>query len=206
MFKKITLLMILLFIYIGCEISQEEKSAIVIDVYSDKAYLNALANAKKKKGYQPFATAPRLEQTRKAAYISLLNLVRSKGRYCGNRYYKAAPILYWNEKLYKSAYEHTYDMAGSGVFSHYGSNTISDWTAQVLHLLHPSFMTDRIRNNGYNYKYAAENIAKGFDSFEEVVDAWLKSPGHCANIMNPNLREFAVAKIAGYWTLEFGSR
>ncbi len=43
-----------------------------------------------------------------------------------------------------------------------------------------------------NYGYAGENIAAGQDTPEEVVDAWMNSPGHRANILNPNYNHLGV--------------
>jgi uncharacterized protein YkwD len=75
---------------------------------------------------------------------------------------------------------------------------------------------DRIRRAGYNYSFAAENIAAGYDSADAVVQGWMNSPGHRANIMNPNLQEIGVgfyfiANDPGtvnyryYWTQNFGT-
>ena len=56
------------------------------------------------------------------------------------------------------------------------------------------------------------NIAAGQDGVDKVVDGWLASPGHCANLMNPGYRELGAAYAtdpksdAGiYWTAMFGS-
>ncbi len=46
---------------------------------------------------------------------------------------------------------------------------------------------------GYKYYLAGENLAKGFDSTEKLMDAWMKSPKHRANIMNPNYKEIGIA-------------
>lgn len=51
---------------------------------------------------------------------------------------------------------------------------------------------------GYNYKYAGENLAIGFFESLEVYQAWLNSPSHKANIMNPNYTEIGTAVIQGY--------
>ena len=51
---------------------------------------------------------------------------------------------------------------------------------------------------GYKYKYAGENLAIGFYDSQEVYNAWLNSPSHKANIMNPNYTEVGTAIIKGY--------
>jgi hypothetical protein len=51
---------------------------------------------------------------------------------------------------------------------------------------------------GYNYKYAGENLAIGFFDSQEVYDAWLNSPSHKANIVNPNYTEIGTAVMSGF--------
>jgi hypothetical protein len=41
-----------------------------------------------------------------------------------------------------------------------------------------------------------ENIAAGYSSVRSTVEGWLKSPGHCANIIGPYFREIGAAKAA----------
>ncbi|MGN0678895.1 MAG: CAP domain-containing protein [Oscillospiraceae bacterium] len=45
---------------------------------------------------------------------------------------------------------------------------------------------------GIDYSYAAENIAAGYRTPEAVVDGWMNSPGHRANILNPELQYLGV--------------
>lgn len=53
-----------------------------------------------------------------------------------------------------------------------------------------------IREAGYNYTYAGENLAKGFETAEEAVKAWMASPKHRTNVLSENFNEvgFAVKK------------
>ncbi len=46
---------------------------------------------------------------------------------------------------------------------------------------------------GYTYRAIGENLAGGFSTSKEVVDAWMKSPGHRANILSDNYTEIGVA-------------
>ncbi len=71
---------------------------------------------------------------------------------------------------------------------------------------------DRMADAGYDYSYAAENIAAGQDSVKEVMAGWIDSPGHYSNIVNPHLTDvgFGYARRAGseygtYWVQAFGS-
>lgn len=54
-----------------------------------------------------------------------------------------------------------------------------------------------IRAQGYNYIYAGENLAKGFQTAEGVHEAWMASPTHAANIMSPNYKDIGVAVVEG---------
>ncbi|RKD25917.1 hypothetical protein BEP19_03025 [Ammoniphilus oxalaticus] len=61
---------------------------------------------------------------------------------------------------------------------------------------------------GISYTYAGENIAAGQQTAEEVVNGWMNSPGHRANIMNANYTQIGVGLAKGgsygfYWTQQF---
>ena len=54
-----------------------------------------------------------------------------------------------------------------------------------------------IRASSYAYVYAGENLAKGFRTSEGVVEAWMASPTHRANIMSGNYKDIGVAVVEG---------
>lgn len=54
-----------------------------------------------------------------------------------------------------------------------------------------------IKNAGYNYVYAGENLARGFTSSSDVVDAWMASPTHRQNMLSPNYQEIGFAIMDG---------
>ena len=65
-----------------------------------------------------------------------------------------------------------------------------------------------MQNFGLRFSSAAENIAYGQRTAQEVMNAWMNSPGHRANILSRNLTEIGVgaAKAANgtiYWTQMF---
>ena len=64
-----------------------------------------------------------------------------------------------------------------------------------------------MKSFGISYKTAGENIAKGYATPKAVVDAWMNSPGHRANILNPSYTHIGVGFIASgnYWTQMFKS-
>ncbi|WP_345955554.1 CAP domain-containing protein [Mucilaginibacter sp. PAMB04168] len=133
----------------------------------------------------------------KNEFLSRINKVRQEGCKCGTNYMRPAPPLTWNNELADAARAHARDMSKRDYFSH----TSKDGRT----------IEDRIMAAGYTYdgykSYAiAENIAKGQQSIAEVTDGWFKSPGHCRNLMNPDLREIGIAEYDKYWVQDFGGR
>jgi uncharacterized protein YkwD len=83
-----------------------------------------------------------------------------------------------DSRLATAALDHAKDMATRGYFSHTTPEGKS--------------FDARIRDAGYNLSSAAENIAFGQPSAESVMDAWMASADHKANILNCNLRNIGV--------------
>jgi uncharacterized protein YkwD len=84
-------------------------------------------------------------------------------------------------------------------------------TSQMLHEgLYDVDLADRLRVIGYRFRAAGENIAQGQRDVAQVMDSWLSSPGHRANILTPSFTEagFAVSyDVRGepYWCANFGT-
>jgi len=67
---------------------------------------------------------------------------------------------------------------------------------------------DMMHSFGITYSYAGENIAKGQRTPDEVMNGWMNSPGHRANILNANYTQIGVGYVTdsngtGYWVQEF---
>ncbi|GGH80874.1 putative YkwD family protein [Pullulanibacillus pueri] len=67
---------------------------------------------------------------------------------------------------------------------------------------------DMMKKYGISYSSAGENIAAGQKTPEEVVNSWMNSEGHRANILNPDYDTIGVGYVQGgsygsYWTQEF---
>jgi uncharacterized YkwD family protein len=60
-----------------------------------------------------------------------------------------------------------------------------------------------MRKYGIPFRTAGENIAMGQRSPQEVMNQWMNSKGHRANILNPNFTKIGVAHYNGYWVQEF---
>lgn len=54
--------------------------------------------------------------------------------------------------------------------------------------------------HGYRMHFAGENIAKGFETNELLMEGWMESPGHRANILSPNYEDCGIAIIDGLTT------
>ena len=133
----------------------------------------------------------------KKEFLDRINEARRKGCNCGDVYMPPAPPMVWNNDLEKAAIAHAQDMYDKDYFSH----TSRDGRTTA----------DRVINAGYTFKgykafYVGENIAKGQMTIGEVMDGWLKSPGHCKNLMNPDFKEVGVAQFNDYWVQDFGGR
>lgn len=130
--------------------------------------------------------------------LKLVNAARTKERKCGTTRYKPASPLRWNGKLGQAALTHSRDMAQNSYFSHKGSNG--------------SMVGIRAKAEGYAWRSIGENVAAGQGSPQQVVEGWLASPGHCANIMNSTFTETGAAYVTNpesdmtiYWTQVFGA-
>lgn len=62
-----------------------------------------------------------------------------------------------------------------------------------------------IRNFGISFRSAGENIARGYTTPQAVVNGWMNSSGHRANILNANYTHIGVGYVSGgnYWTQMF---
>lgn len=127
-----------------------------------------------------------------AVLLDLVNEARTKGCKCGETSMPAVPALTWNDQLGQAAFGHSEDMKQKGYFSHDGSDGSS--------------FVGRIKATGYTPSTAAENIALGQTTEEQVMTSWLHSEGHCRNIMNAQIKEMGAGRSGNYWTQVFGAK
>jgi uncharacterized protein YkwD len=149
----------------------------------------------------PPRAATLLPETRKAGkqVLAEVNTARASPRRCGAAHFPAAPPLTWNAALADAALAHSQAMARDRFFNHQGMDG--------------RLVGERAVEAGYLWRRVGENIAVGQASARDVVDGWLDSPGHCANIMHKDYTEMGAAyavNSAGetdrvYWTQVFGT-
>ncbi|MDC0666326.1 CAP domain-containing protein [Nannocystis radixulma] len=129
--------------------------------------------------------------------ITLVNQRRAAGAVCGGVSKPPVPPVTAQAQLRCAARGHSKDMGVNNFASHVGSDG--------------STFTERITAAGYAWTTAGENIAGGYSTAAQVVNAWMASTGHCNNIMNGNFTDLGVgyyysksAPFKYYWTQDFG--
>lgn len=75
------------------------------------------------------------------------------------------------------------DMVKNNYFDHYSPAGLTPWSFMLAH--------------GYNYSLAGENLAMDFATAEGVNNAWLASPSHARNELNPDFLDIGVAVVRG---------
>lgn len=110
------------------------------------------------------------------------------------------PVLTMDSSLAQAAQRKADDMFAKNYWSHTAPDGTTPWYF--------------IRSSGYEYVYAGENLARGYTTATDVVNAWMESPSHRENILSPNYKEIGFAikdgELTGDDTVlvveEFGSR
>lgn len=142
---------------------------------------------------------PELADRRAAAarVLELTNEARSQPRRCGDKDFGAAPPLRRDPLLERAAAQHAQDMAAHAYLDHRGRDG--------------STPAQRVERAGYRWRSVGENVAAGQVTPRDVVEDWLRSPGHCANLMSPSFTGMGVAygvnmnaAAVVYWAQAFG--
>jgi len=135
----------------------------------------------------PKTTAPvtvSAESAAEAEVLKLVNVERSKAG--------CSPVAA-NSALSDLASAFSVDMAARGFFDHTDPSGASPW--------------DRAAKAGIT-SLGGENIARGQADAAAVMDAWMNSPGHRANILNCDFKTLGVGVHMGsggpWWTQDFG--
>lgn len=119
-----------------------------------------------------------ISESLSAIYASVLvNLTNQNRALAHVDELKVSPVLE------KAAQMKADDMAKRGYFSHNTPEGQTPWYWFAL--------------AGYKYKVAGENLAVNFENSEDVETAWMNSPGHFMNIMNPKYTEIGIATSTG---------
>lgn len=143
--------------------------------------------------------APRVTDARaaeEAAIVDLVNTMRARGGRCPSKTYPPSKPLRVQPTLAKVARAHAADMLNQGYFAHKSQDGRSPF--------------QRMRDAGYRFG-AAENIAAGNTTAARTFAQWVKSDGHCRNMMNPRFTHIGVGvaarpktKLRHVWVQTFG--
>jgi cysteine-rich secretory family protein len=96
------------------------------------------------------------------------------------------PPLTLNPELTHAAQMKANDMFAKDYWAHVSPDGTTPWVF--------------IKDSGYDYLYAGENLARGFTSSSDVVTAWMNSPEHRANMLSPNYTDIGFAVEDGSLT------
>lgn len=118
--------------------------------------------------------APDVAREEAAKIIDLTNALRQK---------LGVNLLKENDLLDRAAYAKTEDMLIKQYFAHMSpeKKNLASWLGQT----------------GYQYAFAGENLAMGFDQADAVVAAWEKSPTHYSNLIDRDFTEIGVSLQSG---------
>lgn len=125
--------------------------------------------------------------------LILVNQHRAAGADCGvaGRFESTHPLI-MDAALQAAARDHSADMASRDFFDHINPDGADPG--------------DRIADAGYSATAWGENIAWGQRTPTQVVETWMSSPGHCANIMRPTFSETGIGfDSQWYWTQVFAA-
>ena len=93
------------------------------------------------------------------------------------------PPLSLNNDLSQAAIGKANDMFSKDYWAHVAPDGTTPWVF--------------IKNAGYTYVYAGENLARGFTTPQSVVDAWMASPSHRENMLSPHYKDVGFAVETG---------
>lgn len=124
-------------------------------------------------------TGPQLEGE-VAAFVELLN---------DHRISVGCQPLAWNGQVAAVAEAHSQDMLDRDFFAHTNPDGVT--------------ASGRLQAAGISYQGMAENIAWGFPTGAAVLEGWLNSSGHRANIENCTLEQHGVGLVGTHWTHVF---
>jgi len=119
---------------------------------------------------------PKMAEVLPAVLVMLTNDERAS---------QSLSTLQTNDLLTVAAQAKANDMATRGYFSHVSPEGLTPW-----------FWLDGV---GYPYEKAGENLAVNFVDSVDVMNGWLNSPTHKANIVSEKYKEIGIATAQGQY-------
>lgn len=93
------------------------------------------------------------------------------------------PALVLDNRLDQAATAKATDMFAKGYWAHVAPDGTTPWMF--------------IKNEGYTYVYAGENLARGYTTSTDVVNAWMASPSHRENMLSNHYNNVGYAVLTG---------
>ena len=131
--------------------------------------------------YAPMTTAEL------ASAMQVLNLVNAERAAAGQ------PALLWGNLAAEAAHRHSTDMRNRNYFDHVNPDGAGP--------------DARLSAAGQAWTGVGENIARGQPTEASVMNSWMNSPGHRANILSPDFTHIGISRLDGpggpWWTQVF---
>lgn len=161
--------------------NQDLNNQVNVKDITEQEYLNQQKN----NGYPILSEEER--ETMEQEIIRLTNIERQK---------IGAPPVIMDKNLMKFARQKAQDMADNNYFNHISPNLGAP--------------VDVVKSNNISFNCVSENISAGQKTPQSVVEAWLNSPTHRENLLNPELKYIGVgmginsnSKFHYYWSQQF---
>lgn len=113
----------------------------------------------------------------------MLGIINARRRKAG------VPPLCINAKLNQAAEAHSADQAARRMMTHTGSDG--------------SNPCQRIQRTGYRFRACGENVAQGVATVYDIMNGWMRSAPHLANMVDRKYRQVGLARVGQYWTQVF---
>lgn len=131
--------------------------------------------------------------------VRAVNEARAQARTCGDVSLPAVGPLRWNPQVAYAALLESEWMLKNNKFSHGWDDGKYVW--------------HRFEMVRYDWSQADENIAAGFRTLPEAMQAWIDSPSHCKALMRADIQDVGLAVVPGagnsqygsYWTMALGT-
>ncbi len=150
--------------------------------------------------------SPCLDEAQAQQAVAMLNALRAQGAPCDAATEAALPIngsaaasrpLSWEHRLAVTAHELASDLAVRDELSHVDSRQRA--------------LSARLISAGYPAQLAGENLAAGQSDFAQALQAWRRSPGHCATLMERQYSQVGLAcvqrpgsRYERFWVADLG--
>ncbi len=129
-----------------------------------------------------FVAAPALASCTTPSHVNALASEVAQGLNA-NRAANGLGQVAFDRRLGQAAMAHACDMSVNAFFGHNGSNG--------------SNVAERVNATGFKQCLVAENIAWGYPNSSQIVNGWMNSAGHRANMLHPRAEQFGIAITDG---------